>query len=186
MKDACEGKRASLLIRFVSACILVFFIAACNNSKHYSTHYIHMQDGLIYKQGNSEPYTGRIQDTLQNKIIVYDVVNGKKHGEFYVSLLNGDVSIYGFVENNKNVGTWNYFYETGELESKGNFRDDRPHGKWLWFYQNGKIKCEGYFINGREIGRWKSYNEKGSIISIVTYSNGEKTNEIIFSRQLKI
>ena len=57
----------------------------------------------------SSPYTGHINDTLENKIIGYDVVNGLKHGEFLISTLEGNFSVTGFVENNKNVGTGNIF-----------------------------------------------------------------------------
>jgi antitoxin component YwqK of YwqJK toxin-antitoxin module len=109
-----------------------------------------------------------------------------RNGEFCVSTLKGVFTVSGLVKNNKNVGIWSYFYENGKMESKGNFRNDLPHGKWQWFYKNGTLKSEGYYINGMKEGAWKSFNEQGILNSLLRFSYGEKTNEVIFSKQQNI
>jgi hypothetical protein len=180
MKDACEGKRASKIIKFAAISFVVLLLSGCND--YYSTHNIFIEDGLIFKQGESNPFTGRILDTLDNKIVEYDVVGGLKNGEFCVSDLNGIFTVSGEIENNKNVGSWSYFYESGQLESIGNFRNDLPHGKWQWFYKDGTLKSEGYYINGNQEGEWKSFSEHGLLKSITRFARGEITNKVVISK----
>jgi antitoxin component YwqK of YwqJK toxin-antitoxin module len=139
------------------------------------------EDGLIYKVGRNDPYTGRIIDTLQNKVVEYDVVNGMKNGEFRLSSYEGIPSIYGSIKDNRNIGVWKYFYPNGHLESIGNFNFDNPHGKWVWYYYNGNIKETGTFFNGKKTGTWYIYSWEGILLSITMYDEGEKINEIKFN-----
>lgn len=180
MRGACEGKTASWFIKLIIVGFSLILLGGCN--KYYSSHHVYIVDGLIFKQGEIGPFTGRILDTLENKIVEYDVVNGLKNGEFCVSTLSGQFTVSGTLKNNMNAGTWSYFYETGQLESRGSFRNDLPQGKWQWFYKDGKLKSEGYYINGIEEGVWKSFNEQGGLNSITRFSGGQKSNEIIFAK----
>jgi antitoxin component YwqK of YwqJK toxin-antitoxin module len=155
----------------------LLILAACN--QYYSDQHIEIkEDGLIYKVGQDDPFTGRIIDTLHNKVLEYDVTNGLKNGEFRVSSIEGYVSIYGKVEDNRNNGEWNYYYPNGELESKGNFLHDSPHGSWTWYFINGKVKETGTFFEGNKTGMWYKYNREGILISITMYDKGVKINEI--------
>ena len=158
----------------------LFFAIACN--QYYTNQNIKIkEDGLIYKVGQDIPYTGRILDTLQNKVIEYDVVNGMKNGEFSLSSIEGIVSVHGSIEGNRNIGEWKYYYPNEQLESIGNFKNDNPHGKWVWFYSDGSIKETGTFLNGNRTGRWYLYNWEGRLLSITTYDEGEKINEVKFN-----
>jgi antitoxin component YwqK of YwqJK toxin-antitoxin module len=133
-----------------------------------------INDGLIYQKGESLPFTGRILDTLEKKTIIeYDVVNGQKNGEFFLSTLDGIYTVHGFTSNNKNVGTWQYYYENGQLECKGDFNDDKPTGKWVWYYKNGVKKSEGIFIKGKPEGKWIQYDKSGYTKLIIKYNAGE-------------
>lgn len=158
----------------------LFFAIACN--QYYTNQNIEIkEDGLIYKVGQDNPYTGRIIDTLQNKVVEYDVVNGMKNGEFSLSSEEGIVSIYGIIKDNRNIGEWKYFYPNGQLETTGNFNYDKPHGKWVWYYSNGSIKGTGTFLNGYRTGTWYRYNLEGRLLSITLYDEGERINEIEFN-----
>ncbi len=157
----------------------LFFAFACN--QYYTNQNIEIkEDGLIYKVGQDDPYTGRILDTLQNKVVEYDVVNGMKNGEFSLSSIQGIVSVLGSIEDNRNIGEWKYYYPNEQLESIGNFKNDYPHGKWVWYYSDGSIKEKGTFLNGKKTGTWYLYNWEGSLFSIITYDDGEKINEVKF------
>ncbi len=165
-----------LKLVFISS---LFFAVACN--RYYSDQNIEIkEDGLIYKVGQGNPYTGRIIDTLQNKVLEYDVVNGMKNGEFRLSSIEGIVSVFGSIKDNRNIGEWNYYYPNGQLESKGNFIYDNPHGKWVWYYSSGNIKETGTFLNGNRTGTWYNYNWEGTLLSIAMYDEGEKINEVKF------
>jgi len=122
-----------------------------------------IRDGLIYKQGQANPYTGLVKDTLQGKIIEYNVVDGKKDGEFKTSYLNGIPEMIGQLKNNVNHGKWTYYYKSGNIESEGFFENDLPHGIWKWYYENGKLKEEGNYVNGNREGHWILFDMEGKI-----------------------
>ena len=134
---------------------------------------------LIYSPDNSHPFTGRMQDTLNNKLIAeYEVVNGIKQGEFALLTLNGTFAVHGFMNKNRNDGTWKYFYDSGELECTGDFDNDTPVGRWTWFYKNGTIRSTGNFINGEPDGRWLKYNSEGCTTLIINYRIGEIISQV--------
>jgi antitoxin component YwqK of YwqJK toxin-antitoxin module len=133
---------------------------------------------LIYSPDNSQPFTGRMQDTLSNTLIAeYEVVNGIKQGEFTLLTLDGNFAIHGYMNKNKNDGTWKYFYDSGELECTGDFDNDVPVSKWTWFYKNGMVKTIGTFLNGEPDGRWIKFNDEGITTIIINYSNGEVVSQ---------
>lgn len=179
MADVCEGitsfGKYFLLIIFTSILLI-----GCKS--YYSTHNIYIEDGLIYKEGEDVPFTGRILDTLDNQILEYEVRNGLKNGEFYLSSSSGLVAVYGSIKDNMNVGKWQYFYSSGKLESVGGFIDDKPNGKWIWYYENGFVKEDGYFIEGYKIGKWRTFSPEGALTSAITYNEGNVVNEINYTK----
>ncbi len=129
---------------------------------------------LIYSQDKSIPFTGKMQDTLNNKLIVeFNVVDGFKQGEYILLTLDGNFAVKGYMNKNKNDGNWKYFYGNGQIECTGDFDNDKPIGKWTWFYNNGIKKCEGAFVNGNPDGRWLNYSEDGFTIRIINYHAGQ-------------
>lgn len=186
MAGANNGYKVPLLfilisVLFVSAVIIIAPIVSTVYTSDEASFRIVVRSGLIYKLGEDSPYSGQIIDTLESKIIKYNVVNGLKDGEFSISTLKGIFSVRGFVEKNKNVGSWEYFYDDGSLESIGSFNDDKPHGNWIWYYKNGKVKSEGNYLSGKAEGRWIKYDERGNLNLMIYYSNGEIVSEVKFS-----
>jgi antitoxin component YwqK of YwqJK toxin-antitoxin module len=172
MRNYCEGRTLNAVIFvFLTTALFIFLFSGCNS--YEDTENILVKDGLIFKAGSDTPFTGRVLDTLDNRIIEYDVINGIKTGEFCLLSVEGVFAVHGFLEDNKNVGLWRYFYSDGKIESQGNFSNDRPHGKWKWFHESGKIRTLGYYVNGREEGSWKSYDENGVLTSVTIYRNGK-------------
>jgi len=133
---------------------------------------------LIINHITNTPFTGRIVDTLADKIITYDVVDGIRNGEFIVTQIDGKKSVSGTIVNNKNEGKWSYYYSTGELESEGYFKNDLLSDKWVWYYKNGNVMEEGVFVKGKRDGLWKLYKEDGSIKKFVFFKNGEIINSV--------
>jgi antitoxin component YwqK of YwqJK toxin-antitoxin module len=169
----------AVLKLFLKTILFIVFILFTSCAKYYSDQHIEIkEDGLIYKVGRDNPFTGRIIDTVENKIVEYDVVEGLKNGEFRISSIEGIVTIKGNVEDNMNIGEWNYFYSNGQLESKGYFNNDLPEGKWVWFHLNGNLKETGTFVDGVKIGRWYQYNSEGNLVLIIYYDFGEIIEEV--------
>lgn len=186
MEGAANSYKVPLLfilisVLFVSAVVIITPIVSTVYSTNEVSFRIVIRSGLIYKLGEDSPYSGQIIDTVESKVIKYNVVNGLKHGEFSISTLKGNFSVRGFVEKNKNVGSWEYFYDDGSLESVGSFKDDKPHGNWIWYYKSGKVKSEGNYLSGKAEGRWIKYDERGNLNLIIYYSNGEIVSEVKFS-----
>lgn len=146
------------------------FLISCAQ-KQYSRNYWIAKDGIIYKYGTNELFTGLVIDTA-DVIITFEVVNGVKNGAFITYYPNGKYEKYGMIKHNQNVGEWSYFYSNGQLESIGSFKKNKPSGKWISYYHNGKIKVEGTYKDGIQDGRWAYYNTKGKLINIFIFKNG--------------
>ena len=124
---------------------------------------IDIKYGLIFKQGDSKPFSGVVKDTVNGKMIEYEVIDGKKNGEFKTYFNNGKLEMVGRIKENLNQRKWTYYYQTGQVESEGTFKDDLPVGKWKWFYENGRIKEEGIYVKGDREGRWVLYEADSKI-----------------------
>lgn len=149
---------SSLLITL----LFVFAFISCEKTPEPKAD-ITIKDGLIFKQGELKPYTGVVKHTVQGKKIEYEVVDGKKSGEFKTYFKNGKLEMIGRIKENLNQGKWTYYYQTGQVESEGSFEDDLPEGTWKWFYENGKLREEGTYIKGNREGRWILYDADGKV-----------------------
>ena len=146
----------------------------------------YIKNGLIMNPVNNKIYTGKIVDTVQKKIIEYNVVNGLKNGEFVIRYLNGNLQIKGTMKDNKNSGEWKYYYPSGQLESVGNFKNDVVSDEWIWFYQNGNRKEKGIFVNGKREGKWDLYDGDGKIKTIIYFSNGKIITKVMAQKSTSI
>lgn len=155
-----------MIIYFRKIILLIFFISILFLSFSCSTNkqeVYQLKNGLIYKYGKDKPYTGKVTGKVKDKIIEYDVADGKKNGRFILKYSNGNIEIDGEIQENKNDGIWKYYYTDGTLESEGKFVNDLPEGQWLWYYNDGTIKEEGVFNKGNREGEWRNYNQQGRL-----------------------
>ena len=177
-----------IMIEILVICTLLVVLihhSYFNSSNHEKI--VMTSNDLIYSQDKSIPFTGRMQDTLNNKLIVkFNVVDGWKQGEYIMLTMDGNFAVKGFMNKNKNDGNWKYYYDNGELECTGDFDNDEPTGKWTWFYKNGLIKCEGTFIKGKPDGKWLKYNEDGFNCRIINYRFGEIISSIHIDNLTKV
>ena len=168
-----------IIFELIVIALLTIVLINTNNRIYRASNNIITKDGLIYRNGESLPYTGHVLDTLDNKIIIeYDVVNGKKEGAFYISTLKGIFTVYGIISDNKNVGCWKYFYDNGQLQCTGYYDNDFPIGKWQWFYKNGVIQTDGVYLKGKREGKWIEYDEDGYPTRINNYYDGEILSKV--------
>lgn len=132
-----------------------------------------IKDGLIYTSSDSIPYNGLIKDTVNGKIIEYEVFNGKKNGLFKIYHKNGILEMIGTIEDNLNQGKWTYYYQSGQIESEGYFKDDLPTGLWKWYHENGNLKEIGTFEKGNREGKWIFYDLDGNKIEEKYFKNDQ-------------
>jgi antitoxin component YwqK of YwqJK toxin-antitoxin module len=169
----------TFLVFEVISIIILIMVYMNINSKTYKSNNIVVKNGLIYLCGDSNPYTGKILDTLQSRVILeYDVVKGIKEGQFFISTMEGKFTVFGQISDNKNVGYWKYYYDSGKLQCTGYYDSDLPTGRWIWYYENGQEKGEGLYLKGRKDGKWIEYDENGYLKRLIMYDDDEVINKI--------
>jgi len=142
------------------------------------------RDGLLFIHDQDRLFSGRVIDTLAKKIIEYDVVNGKKNGEFRISSLGGSVEMIGEIKDNLNEGEWRYYYNNGQLESIGNFDNNLSEGKWTWYFESGKIREIGYYRAGKKNGNWTIFDEKGNIKRKLFFKDDQITEDKEYNKEM--
>ncbi len=168
--------KINLSIFFAIILLSISFFYSCKSEKFKKGDLV-IINGLIYKAGSNAPFTGKERAIVKNKIMEYDVVNGKKSGEFKISYLDGKPEMIGNMVDNSNEGLWKYFYPNSQVESEGNFKNNMVDGKWTWYYDNGILKEEGNFVKGKREGKWISYGKEGNISEQKIFKNGEEVND---------
>jgi len=170
------------LIKLYIAFLLSIFIISCTHkAEEKLSNPLVLKDGLLYSDSLSTvPFTGRNKSNMFDMKIEYDVVNGKKEGDFITYYSNDKIQMFGKMKENKNVGEWKYYFPDGSLETSGFYEDDIPTGKWIWFQPDGKVIEEGNYISGNREGEWKSYDSTGALKIIRLY----KENELIDSTKV--
>lgn len=159
MNPSC---RCTNLFAFLIIILFIFIFISCERISEPKAE-ITIRNGLIFKQGELKPYTGVVKDTVEEKVIEYEVIGGKKSGEFKTYFKNGKLEMIGHIKDNLNQGKWTYYYPSGQIESEGTFKDDLPDGLWEWFYENGNLREEGNYVKGNREGRWILYDADGNI-----------------------
>lgn len=155
-----------------SIIVLALLFAGCSHKQNYKGRDLVLKDGLLYRGNEKKPFSGKVADTVSGKLLEYNVLNGKKNGEFSLKYMTGILAMKGRIIDNRNQGLWNYYYPDGKLESSGYFRDDLPDSTWTWFFQNGNMKETGKFSLGKREGKWLSYNNDGRLFVTRIFKNG--------------
>ena len=165
--------------------IVMLWFTACNQKPNHQYSYF-FKNGLIINSSTHQLYSGKINTTVNNQKLVYDVVNGEKNGSFVTYFSNGRVEMMGQMTNNKNSGYWLYYYINGNIESEGNFKDDVADGNWKWYYPDGSLREEGAFSNGKKNGVWTKFEPDGKPILKMIYYEDKKINEIEYYKNKSV
>jgi len=141
-----------------------------------------LRDGLLYGDTLSTiPFTGRNKSRMLDMKIEYDVVEGKKEGDFIIYYSNDKIQMAGKMKDNKNIGEWKYYFLDGSIQTNGFYDNDIPTGHWIWYNPDGKVIEEGEYIDGKREGEWKNYDSLGLIEIVRLY----KENNLIDSTRVK-
>lgn len=160
------------------------FLSSYGCSSDSESTKVEERNGLLFVLGKDKLFSGKVVDTLAQKILEYEVVDGKKNGEFKIRSITGSVEMVGKIKNNLNEGQWRYYYPSGQLESIGNFENNLSEGKWTWYFESGKIREIGNFKVGKKDGDWTIYDEKGKIKRKLFFKEGQVTDDKEFNKDL--
>lgn len=168
---------------FIAVGLVAIIISLfAGRSQGNQTTKIEEREGLIYLIGDNDAFTGKITDTLYNKVLEYEVFKGKKNGIFKLSGLNGKVEMVGKIVDNLNEGEWKYYFTNGQLESIGNFTKNLSEGKWTWYFENGSVREIGHFKSGKKDGYWTIFDEKGNVSRKIYFKDGQITLDQNFDK----
>jgi antitoxin component YwqK of YwqJK toxin-antitoxin module len=166
---------------FISVLIVIIFISCNQKDEEKLSNPLVLKDGLLYSDTlSTTPFTGRNKSRMLDMKIEYDVIDGKKDGDFIVYFPNDKIQMAGTMKENKNVGEWKYYFSDGSIETSGYYDNDIPNGKWKWFNPQGIIIEEGNYIEGNREGEWKTYDSVGSLDIVRLY----KENILIDSTKI--
>ena len=134
------------------------------------------RDGLSYKKFTDVPFTGEIDEGLEQG----SFKNGERKGPWVLYWRNGQLRGKGVYKNGKEEeGPWVYYHDNGQLRSKGDYKNGKREGRWVYYHDNGQLSSKGDWKNGEWEGPWVWYSEDGIVIDLLTgtYKNGEKISD---------
>lgn len=97
---------------------------------------------------------------------------GQKQGEWKKYHKNGMLRYVGNFINNKPVGEFKNYYETGNLQSKMDHKGSVSY--FIAFYKTGEVQIVGKYINQKRDSTWNFYDVDGYKKSSEFYINGQK------------
>jgi antitoxin component YwqK of YwqJK toxin-antitoxin module len=95
--------------------------------------------------------------------------DGKESGRWQYWWENGQRMSTGLFVDGKPDSTWEYYSEEGKLYRRASFKSGVEHGIWTDLYEDGKVSSSGNYANGRRDGEWKFYYEDGGLSQKGTY-----------------
>ena len=97
----------------------------------------------------------------------------QKQGEWKKYHKNGMLRYVGNFKNDKPVGEFKYYYDSGNIQSK---MDHKTNGVsyFIAFYKTGEIKAVGKYINQKRDSTWNFYDLDGLKKSSEFYIEGMK------------
>ena len=106
-----------------------------------------------------------------------------KNGLFQSFFKNGDIKSNGVYANNKKIGKWYEYYNTGSLYSFTDYKDSI--GNYISYFDysiedlvnlnssNMIVLSTGFILDGGRNGHWKKYNINGDLIKEYYMSNNK-------------
>lgn len=95
---------------------------------------------------------------------------GRKQGEWTRKWENGKTRYKGQFKDDKPVGKFLYWYETGEPQTVLTYTGNGAYSKT--YNKNGKISARGKYVNQLKDSVWVFYDEKGRVRSKNSYKEG--------------
>lgn len=105
--------------------------------------------------------------------------SGLKQGKWIKNFENGNILYEGTFKDNKPVGEFKRYYNTGKLISTLIYSYTSDTVTTIFYYSNGLVAAEGMYTGKSKTGIWKFYSEKksGTMICIENYSSNLKQDE---------
>jgi antitoxin component YwqK of YwqJK toxin-antitoxin module len=87
---------------------------------------------------------------------------------------NNNLISEGWVENNKKVQYWHFYYPNGKIKKEGHYQSGMQTKYWRFFSSSGSLKMEGYFVDGQKSNWWLFYDSMERINHKCQLRNNKK------------
>lgn len=94
--------------------------------------------------------------------------NGLKQGKWKKLYNNGKVRYEGEFKDDKPMGTFHYYYETGDLQATNNHLGNGEVATHI-YHKNGKIKAKGIFKQQMKDSLWQYFNDNELLVLEESY-----------------
>ncbi len=81
---------------------------------------------------------------------------GQKQGEWKKYHTNGMLRYVGSFKNDKPLGEFKYYYDTGKIQSKMDHKEAVSY--FIAYYKTGEVKATGKYINQKRDSVWNFYD----------------------------
>jgi antitoxin component YwqK of YwqJK toxin-antitoxin module len=82
-----------------------------------------------------------------------------KQGEWNYYYKDTILKSKGYYKNNKRIGVWHFYYETGEIYLEVEYLTDGITTNLKMYEPNGKKSAEGLYVNKKKEGNWYYYRD---------------------------
>lgn len=157
------------------------------------------RNGIAYRNGEEEPFTGIFGAVIDDKINHYESYSeGLLDGESAWFSRNGIKLLSENYSKGKLNGEQKSYYDNGKLKSIVKYKNNRVdgiiaydkngeilhrslfengNGKWKFYWSNGNISEEGTYNAWRKDGIWKNYRSDGTLDTTRKYDKGRLLSE---------
>jgi len=105
--------------------------------------------------------------------------NGMKQGKWVVTFENSKAVRYrGQFKDNRPIGEFEYFYNTGEISAVMRFKDQN-NAKSKMYHKNGNLLSVGNYFDQKKDSIWWYFNERKEVLNMETYNKGVLDGEQI-------
>ncbi len=133
------------------------------------------KDEMMWKQklheNTIEGYQAYIDSGFTNHLSEAKKKLGKEYKDYFS---NGVLKLIGNKLDDRQIGEWKRYYETGQLFYIGNFSypDGKEIGERKQYHENGQLKVIGNFLDGKKTGKWKHYHKNGQLYQSFLWKDG--------------
>jgi antitoxin component YwqK of YwqJK toxin-antitoxin module len=119
----------------------------------------------------------------QRELTIHFYKNGPNlfHGEFKEWHPNGTLWKQGTYNENRRVGEWKFFSESGEQAKHAFYnKDGLPDGEWIYYRNDGSKRREENYRNGQRHGQEMEYGKDGvQLLSQQNFEDDKRHGKII-------
>jgi antitoxin component YwqK of YwqJK toxin-antitoxin module len=99
---------------------------------------------------------------------------------------NNKITSEGWLENNKKIKFWTFYYKNGNIKKEGHFSENKETKYWKFYNISGRLEKEGHYKNGKKDDWWLFYDANEKINHKCQLENNQKNGYCLMYRNEKL